>query len=173
MKVESPQFTEQDVRGFVTDYFEHERALLIGRLEDVVEQTDKLAARIVETAAPESDSWRPAETLAHMVTSAGYFGWLIYQVASKKGDVGDVLGMLKMRDVVSNDAAQSPPETLAKQLRESIERTIGFVRSVPYEDLRTTFDYVGMPMSAEDVIRIPLCSHLESHIEQIRSALDG
>ena len=171
MKLESPQFTIEQIQSFVTDYFDHERDLLVSRLRKIVEQVDMLVSSVPEGPAGDDVGWSPVETLAHMVTSSQYFGWLAHQVASKKGDPGDILEMLKLRDVVSGEAAQLPVETLSDQFRENIERTIRFIEKTPFEDLRTRFDYVGRDMTAEDLIRIPLCAHLESHIEQIRAAL--
>jgi hypothetical protein len=171
MKVESPQFTAEEIQGFVTDYFDHEKALLVDRLRNIVDEVDSLASSVPDGSTGDDVSWSPVETLAHMVTSSQYFGWLAHQVASKKEELGDILEMLKLRDVVSGEAAQLPVETLNKQFRQNIERTIRFIEKTPYEALRTKFDYVGLELSVEDLIRIPLCSHLESHIEQIRASL--
>lgn len=170
MKVESPKFTESDIAAFFTDYMEHERGLLIERLRAIMEQTESLVPKIESQDPSDGDSWNAIETLAHMATSSQFFGWLANQVASKK-DVGDVTQMIRMRDVVGAQAAQLSADELAKQLRDNLERTIKFLETVDYDDLRTTFDFVGRKVTAEDAIRIPLCAHLETHNEQIRSAL--
>ena len=170
MKVESPEFTNDDIASFVTDYFEHERGLLIARLRAIIEDTESLVPRIESQGSSEGDSWNAIETLAHMATSSQFFGWLANQVASKK-EVGDVTEMIRMRDVVGAQAAQLPADELAKQLRDNLDRTIKFLETVDYDDLRTTFDFVGRKLTAEDAIRIPLCAHLETHNDQIRSAL--
>ena len=171
MKVESPSFTEQDVAGFLTDYYEQERGLLIARIRKIIEDTDALLPSITDQGKTNGDSWNALETLAHMATSTQFFGWLASE-ASKKGDeTGDPLEMIKMRDIVGNQAIELPIEELAKQLRGNLERTIQFIEKVDYEDLRKTFNFVGHRLSGEDVIRIPLCGHMESHIEQIRAVL--
>jgi hypothetical protein len=171
MKVESPSFTEKDVSGFLTDYYEHERGILIARLKKVIEDTEALLPSIVDQGKTNGDSWNALETLAHMATSSQFFGWLASEV-SKKGDgTGDPLEMIKMRDIVGNQAVELPIEDLAKQLRENLERTISFIQRVDYQNLRRTFNFVGHRLSGEDVIRIPLCGHMESHISQIREAL--
>ncbi|MCA1839370.1 MAG: DinB family protein [Actinomycetota bacterium] len=170
MLQESPAFTKSDIAAFVTDYFEHERSLLIERLSKVVEETVAIAKRIQERPSPTDDSWSASETLAHMVTSSQYFGWLIHQIATKQ-EPGDILSMLQMRDAASSQAVNQPIDDLVDQFRTNIERTIAFIEKVDYLELRATFDYVGIQMTGEDLVRIPLCSHLESHIEQMQEAL--
>lgn len=172
MRVESPEFTEADVRSFVTDYYERERNILIERLRRIPDEVDSLVNRIEGRKKNDREDWGAGEILAHMASSAQYFGWLTHQAATKQ-DVGDILQMIRLRDVAIGDLSQQAPDELAKQLRESVERTIEFLEKVPYEDLRRTFDYVGLPMSGEDLIRIPLCSHLEGHIDQIEESLEA
>lgn len=171
MKVESPEFTEADIAGFLTDYYEHERGLLITRLERIMEETEALIPSIKSQTASNGDSWNAVETLAHMATSSQFFGWLANEVSQKGDETGDPIEMIRMRDIVGNQAAELPVEELAKLLQENLERTIKFIEKVPYEDLRKSFNFVGTRLSGEDLIRIPLCAHLESHIEQAREAL--
>lgn len=171
MKVESPSFTQKDVAGFLTDYYENERRLLISRIQKIIEDTEALLPSITDQGKTNGDSWNALETLAHMATTSQFFGWLASEVSKKGDETGDPLEMIKMRDIVGNQAVELPIGELAKQLRENLERTIKFIGKVGYEDLRKTFNFVGHRLSGEDVIRIPLCGHLESHIEQIREAL--
>lgn len=171
MEIESTQFTEADIKGFLTDYLEQERKHLIARLRKVIEDTESLAPALVARTNSNGGSWSGVETLAHMMVSAGFFGWLVHEIATKQQTDVDLLGMLQLRDVTGVEAAQQPPDALVEQFRESIERTIRFLESVPYENLRTPFKYIFQEMTAEDLVRIPLCSHLEEHIEQIRETL--
>lgn len=170
MKSESPAFTSQDVAAFVTDYLDRERGTLVARLRRVLDEVDTLVSQIALKTDGSDESWNPTEVLAHMTTTSAFFGRVANMVASKK-EVGDLLPMLQMRDAVTSDAAQQGAPALAQQLRESVERTIAFVEKTDPMDLRSTFDYMGIQMTAEDLIRIPLCAHLESHVEQIREAL--
>lgn len=170
MKLESIEFTDETIDGFIGDYFESERKLLIDRLRRVLDETDELAPSIKPSDSPDN-SWNAVETLAHMATTAQFFGWLASHVASKKEMEGSLTEMLKLRDVVSNDAAQMPVEELVNELRKNLEQTISFLETVGYDDLRTPFQYVGRTMTGEDLIRVPLCAHLESHVAQIREAV--
>jgi len=169
MKDESTGFTREDVQAIVSDYFGHEKEKLVDRLKKIADDVDELTASITSQGGSPAE-WSPVETLAHMVTSSQYFGWLAHQVAVKKGDSGDIFEMLKMRDAVTSQAADQPADVLSKQLRDNLERTSAFVEKVSVDDLRTKFDYVGRELTVEDLIRIPLCAHLESHIDQIRDS---
>lgn len=172
MKIESTEFTTEDIHGFVDDYLETERKLLLARLREIITQTEALLPSLESPAESSGESWNAIETLAHMATTSNFFGWLVHEVATKEEvDTSGILEMIKLRDIVTTDAVQLPPEALVKQLRDNVEKTIEFVETVPYADLRKTFDYVGRTMSAEDILRIPLCGHLESHIEQMRNAI--
>jgi hypothetical protein len=171
MKMESVEFTDETIDGFIGDYFEVERKLLIDRLRRVLDETDELAQSIKPTEEGSGDSWNALETLAHMATTAQFFGWLANQVASKKELEGNLIEMLKLRDVVSNDAAQMPVDELVTELHKQVDQTISFLETVDYDDLRTPFQYVGRTMTAEDLVRVPLCAHLESHVAQMREAI--
>lgn len=171
MKIESIEFTEADIDSFITDYFELERKQLIERLGSIIEETEALVSSIEGRSESAEEEWSATETLAHIAISARFFGWLVHEIATKKEVAADIVELLKLRDVAGVDAAQLPPDVLAKQVRENIERTIAFIEKVPYEDLRTTIEYVGRNMTAEDLLRIPYITHLEDHVDQIRKAL--
>ena len=171
MKLESPEFTDEDIAGFLTDYFDTERQLQIARLRKIIQDTESLVPAIEGRNQDGGDDWNAVETLAHMATTAQFFGWLANEVATKKVVEGNITEMLKLRDIVISDASQQAPEALVKDLRDNIERTIGFLETVDWADLRTPVDYVGFTMTGEDFIRIPLCGHLEGHLAQIKNTL--
>lgn len=171
MKIESTEFTEEDIGGFLTQYFEVERNHLTARLKAIVEETDALVSSIEARSESAEREWSAIETLAHMALTARFFGWLVHEIATKKEVESDILDMLKLRDVAGTDAARLPPDELAKQVRENIRRTIAFLETVPYDDLRTPIKYVGRDMTAEDLLRITYCGHLEDHVDQIRKAI--
>lgn len=170
MKIESTEFTEDDIYGFVSQYFELERKNLIRRLEAVADETDALVPAIEERSESAEREWSAIETLAHMAISAQFFGWLVHEVVTKDFE-GDVHEMLRLRDVAGSDAAQLSPDVLAKQVRDNIERTVAFIEKVPYDDLRVSIRYGGREMTAEDALRISYINHLEDHVDQIRKAI--
>lgn len=169
MATPSDAFTAQDIQGFVTDYLEQEKRHLIARLRTISDQVTSLAGQVTPGDGAQ-EGWDALEVLAHMATSSQYFGWMTSKVLKGEG-TGEILQMLRMRDTVNAQAAAQGAEKLTAQLSENLERTIALVESTEPMDLRKTFDYVGMPMSAEDLVRIPLCAHLETHIEQMKERL--
>lgn len=169
MATESEAFTATDVQGFVTDYLEREKQHLIQRLRTISDQVSALAAQ-VGSADGVDQGWNALEVLAHMATSSQYFGWMANRVI-KGEDTGEILQMLQMRDTATQQAVTQGAEELAAQLAKNLARTIGMIEVADPMDLRKTFDYVGVPMSAEDLVRIPMCAHLETHIEQMKAAL--
>lgn len=170
MKIESTQFTDEVFDSFVTDFFDVERRILLDRLRNIVTTVNELVPSIKEGTSGQ-DNWSATETLAHMATSAQFFGWLVHEIATKKDVEIDILDTLRIRDIAVSEAAKQPAAELARQLKDSITLTSKFVESVAFDDLRTPFKYLSREMTAEDLVRIPLCAHLESHVEQIRRAV--
>lgn len=171
MKIESTEFTQEDFDSFVEQYLIHEREHMKDRLTKVVDEIDSLVPAIEGRTAGDEQAWSATETLAHMATSAQFFGWMVHEIATKREIAGDIMEMLKLRDVAGSDAAQKPPSELAKQLRETIERTLSFIDGVSVDDLRNSIKYLSREMTAEDILRVLFCGHLEEHVIQIREAL--
>lgn len=171
MKIESSEFTEEDIGGFTTDYFDLERKHLIARLKKIADETDALVPTIEARTDSAEQEWSAVETLAHMAMSAQFFGWLVHQLATQKEIEGDINELLKLRDVTLVEGAKLPVDVLGKQLRENIERTIEFLEKVPYDDLRNSVRYGGREMTGEDTLRISYINHLEDHLDQIRKTL--
>jgi hypothetical protein len=170
MEMESLSFTAADYDEVVGDYFERERSHLIERLRRVVEETETAAPRLEGRAQSSDGSWNGLETLAHMAITAQFFGSLIPMIAAGK-EVGDPIEVMKLRDPAIADAVALPPEVLAKQLRENVEKTIEFLETVPYDDFRKRITFGSRQLMAEDFTRISLCHHLEDHLEQMREAI--
>ncbi|MGH9194777.1 MAG: hypothetical protein ACRD1T_03445 [Acidimicrobiia bacterium] len=171
MKIESTEFTPDVFDSFIEQYLTHEREHVKGRLLKVVEEVESMLPAIESRSAAAEEKWSANETLAHMAVSTQFFGWLVHQVAKQEEIQGDIVEMLRMRDVAGSDASQKPSAELAKQLRDSIERTISFAGSVSVDELRNSIKYLSRDMTAEDILRIPLCGHLEEHVEQLREAV--
>lgn len=171
MKIESPELTEDDFHEIIGGYFERERQSLIERMGGIVEATEALATSLEGDQPSAGDDWNAMETLAHMATSAQFFGWVIYQAAKGNEIEAQMLELMRLRDQTIVDAAPLPAAELAGQVREAIERTIGFVGKVPYDQFRTTITFSGRKLSAEDFTRVSLIHHLEGHLEQMRAAI--
>jgi DinB family protein len=172
MIIESPSFTEATYHDVVGAYFERERGELIARLRRVAEDTDALVPEVEGPVRSAEGSWNALETLAHMAISAQFFGWAIQEAAQGHEVGAEMLDLMKLRDPAIVDALDRSPAELAGEVREGLERTIGFLEAVPYDDLRTSIAFCGRRLSAEDFTRISLAHHLEDHLEQMREALE-
>jgi hypothetical protein len=170
MKLESLSFTAADYDEVVEDYFERERGDLLDRLERVPDAVESLIPLLEERRESGHDGWNAHETLAHMAIAGQFFAGLVHMIVENQ-DVGDPIEAMKLRDVAIADAVEMGPSVLALQLRDSIERTLKFLRSVPYDDLRKGIQFGSRQMTAEDFVRISLCHHLEDHVDQMRQAL--
>src|SRR5918996_701088 len=128
MKMESLSFTAATYDEVVGDYFERERSHLIERLRRVVGETERAMLDLGGRPRSSGESWNALETLAHMAITAQFFGSLIHLIAVGQY-VGDPIEVMKLRDPAIADAVQLPPEVLAKQLRENVEKTIEFLET--------------------------------------------
>ncbi|MCA1727459.1 MAG: DinB family protein [Actinobacteria bacterium] len=173
MKIESPAFTEETYDMVVGGYFERERAQLLSRLRAIIEETEAVVPELEGREHPIGEDWTPVETLAHIAQAAQFFGWLIHQVASKSEVPPNLLDLLNLRDPAMVESSKLEPAELAGQARTALERTIGFLQTVPYDDLRTPFTFGTRQLTAEDVARISVAHHLEDHLEQLRAGLAG
>ncbi|MEX2458717.1 MAG: DinB family protein [Actinomycetota bacterium] len=172
MKIESPTFTEDDYHEVIGGYFERERRHLIERLRAIAEKTVDLAAQLDGNDPSAGDDWNATETLAHVATTAQFFGWVVHEVTRGHDIAARMLDLMRLRDPLIVDMVQQSPRTLAQQVRESIDRTVAFLEDVPYDRFRTTIEFAGRALSAEDFTRVSLVHHLEDHLEQMHGAME-
>jgi hypothetical protein len=171
MRIESTSFTDADYDAIVEGYFERERAQLIERLRRIPDEVDALVPALDTYERSDAAEWNPIETLAHMAIGTQFFGWAIHEVASGDDVGGQMLELMNLRDPSMIDALQNPPDVLAKQVRDGIDRVTAFLETVPYDDLRNRVQFASRELSAEDFTRISLAHHLEDHLEQMRAGL--
>jgi hypothetical protein len=171
MRIESTSFTDADYDAIVEGYFERERRMLIERLRALPDQVDELVPSLDGVGRSDEQAWNALETLAHMAIGVQFFGWAIHEVSQGKDIGAHIQEMIKLRDPSMIDALQQPPEVLAKQFRDGVERTSTFVETVPFDDLRNAVTFGSRQLSAEDFTRISLVHHLEDHVEQMRAAI--
>ena len=176
MKIESPSFTQVDLQGFLDETRETERRHLVARLESLDARLDTLAPRLeaepVDTQ--HGDGWTAHEVLAHMAVLSKFYGVVAYRIGSGKETRFNLPEFVSLRDVVGEQAAQEPVTELLKQLRESHERTLQWLRGATAADLErraTTAMDRDPEMTAGEVVRLVLCAHLEQHLDQLEEAL--
>jgi hypothetical protein len=175
MKLESPSFTDADLDRFLDETWRYEIELLARRLEAVSDRLTGLAARMAdapEPAAGDAEAWSANETLAHVASLSRYYGALAYKVARGDPQV-EWLNDVRGRDVNANElATHATPAELVAAAQTAHRRTVEWLRSASTSDLtRRERIGEGRTFSAEEIIRLSLCAHLEQHVEQIERAL--
>jgi len=160
-----------DVKAFMSTYRERERNFLADRLQRV---SDRLAAiaRQVTAQQNEGAEWNAHEVLAHLAVVSKFYGVLVHRIASGKLPDVNLLEAVNQRDSVGKQMAQLEPADLLRIALADHQRTITTLRTADPESLRQTARVdAETTMTAEEVARLPLITHLEMHIEQLEKLL--
>lgn len=177
MRIESPAFTEREIRSFLDEFGDHERRRLADRLEADSKRLAELAGSLSapspsgDGSAP-GDEWSAQEVLAHIAVLSKFYGVLTYQVGSGKMSEFDLLPQVKDRDVAGQQLSSLPPDQLLAFARRDHQRTVAYLRSADYEAMqRRVVLSNGFSMSAGEIAQLPLCAHLEIHLDQLERTL--
>ena len=171
MKIESPAFTLDDVRTFMSTYLDRERNILADRLQHASDRLATLAPRIKAEAGGERD-WNAHELLAHLAVLSKFYGVLVHRVSTGQIPNMDLLEAVHLRDTVGHQMSQLEPADLVRMTLADHERTIKTLREAEPESLRRSADLgEGITMTAEEIARLPLISHLELHLDQLEKLL--
>ena len=172
MKLESHAFTVDDVKGFMDTYLDRERNLLADRLQNASDRIKALAPRVKSEPSDEA-SWNAHELLAHLAVLSKFYGVLVHRISTGKPLNMDLLQAVQMRDAAGKQMSELEPQELLRQITADHERTIAALRATDPMDLRRSAELGdGITMTAEEVARLPLISHLELHVEQLEKMLD-
>ena len=172
MKIESPAFTMDDIRTFMSGYRDRERNLLADRLQRVSERIAELGPTVQRAIDDEHAEWNAHEILAHIAVVSKFYGVLVHRIASGKLDDMNLLEAVNMRDAAGKQMAELDPEELARIAMADQQRTIKTLREMDSDSLRKSARVDGgTSMTAEEVARMPLVSHLEMHVEQLQQML--
>lgn len=172
MKIESPAFTMEDIRTFMSGYRDRERNLLADRLQLVSERVAELGPRVQRVVDEDNAEWNAHEILAHIAVVSKFYGVLVHRIASGKLDEMNLLDAVNMRDAAGRQMAELEPEEIARQSVSDQQRTIKALREMDASSLQKSARLDdGTSMTAEDVARMPLVSHLEMHVEQLERML--
>jgi hypothetical protein len=171
MKIESPAFTMEDVTAFMHSYRDRERLVLADRLQRVSDRLTELAPAIHAKPGDESE-WNAHEILAHLAVVSKFYGVLVHRVSTGQLPELNLLEAVNLRDPAGKQMAQlEPPELLEMTLADHA-RTIKTLRNADPESLRKSVRVAdGTTMTAEEIARLPLVTHLEMHIEQLEKIL--
>jgi hypothetical protein len=194
MKNESTTFTETDLQTFLDEMIDHDRVALADRLQRA---SDRLAeygplvsrghgqpgsASGAGSAMPDvprgdvlpqqGGAWSAHEVLAHIVVLSKFYGVIFHKVSSGKMTELDLLNNVGLRDAMDEQMAQLEPQELLRMALEDHARTIKGIRAADVASMQrlVTIDG-GETMTAEQIARLTLISHLELHIDQLARAL--
>ena len=170
MKLESPDFTALNVEAFLAEMLDHERHRLADRLEA---DSARLAA-LVQAGVHDrrdGDAWSGQQVLAHIVVLSKFYGMLTSQVGAGKLTEVDLLGAAQARDVAADPLLTLPPEKLLSLAQRDHQRTVAYLRNTNGMDLARRANVLGsFTLSAQEIATLPLCAHLELHLEQLEGA---
>ncbi len=171
MKIESPAFTLDDVKAFMDTYLDRERNILADRLQRASDRVAALAPRIQSEPSSETD-WNAHELLAHLAVLSKFYGVLVHRISTGQPVNMDLLQAVQLRDGAGKQMSELAPAELARMIAVDHERTIKALRTTEPMNLRRTAELGdGITMSAEDVARLPLVSHMEMHVEHLEELL--
>jgi|GEM_PF-785540 len=121
---------------------------------------------------PPPIAWSAHEVLAHIVVLSKFYGVIFHKVSSGKMTELDLLNNVGLRDAMDEQMAQIEPGELIRMALEDHARTIKGLRGADAASMRRVVKVDrGETMTAEEVARLPLISHLELHIDQLMRAL--
>ena len=170
MKIESPGYTMSDLYVFLDEIQDHDRILLADRLERASARLAQLGPRVV--AGSGDGEWSDHELLAHIAVLSKFYGVLVHRISSGKMTELNLLENVGLRDVAGEQMAQIEPAELLKAALADQARTLELLRSAAPSSLRRAAKLEdGRMMTADEVARLPLISHLEMHVDQLEKAL--
>lgn len=171
MKIESPTFTAEDVKAFMNTYLERERNVLADRLQRVSERLGVLGPQVKAESSDDAE-WNAHEILAHLAVVSKFYGVLVHRIASGKLSEMNLIEAVNLRDPTGRQMSQLDPSELVRMTLADQERTINTLRTLDPASLRRSARVDGdMTMTAEEVARLPLITHLEMHLEQLEKML--
>ena len=179
MRIESPAFTEREMWSFLDEIVDFERRRLADRLEADSARLTKLVLGnpwdIPSPAGGGSGSgpeWNAHDILAHIVVLSKFYGVLVSRVGSGKLSELELLPQVKDRDVAGEQLSSLTPDQLLAFAQRDHQRTIAYLRSADAEAMRRrAVLYEGFSLSAEEIASMPLCAHLEIHLDQLERTL--
>ena len=174
MRIESPDFTEREILGSLDEFRDHERQQLANRLEADSKRLAELVGNIPSTSerGAAGDEWTAREILAHIAVLSKFYGVLTYQVGSGKTTELDLLSQVRDRDLAGEQMSSLPAEQLLAFAQRDHQRTIAYLRSADATAMqRRAIFWDGLSMSAWEIAQLPLCAHLEMHLDQLARTL--
>jgi hypothetical protein len=174
VRIESPAFTEREMRGFLDEIVDHERHRLADRLEADSARLGELAATLAlpQSGREHTEDWSGQEILAHIVVLSKFYGVLTSRVGSGKVSQIELLEAVQSRDPAGEQLSSLPPDQLLAMAQRDHQRTTAYLRGADATAMRRRVVlYEGFSMSAAEIAQMPLCGHLEIHLDQLERTL--
>ena len=160
-----------DVRGFMETYLDRDRQILAERLQRISDRVAELGPRIQLQSGGDGE-WSAHEILAHLAVVSKFYGVLVHRIAAGKLEDLNLLEAVNMRDAAGKQMSELEPAELVRMTLADHERTIKTLRTTSTSSLRRSARADdGTTMTAEEVARLPLVTHLEMHLEQLEKVL--
>jgi hypothetical protein len=172
MTNDSTTFTATDLQGFLDEMIDHDRLALADRLQRASERLAEYGQLVTAGESERGGAWSAHEVLAHIVVLSKFYGVIFHKVSSGKMTELDLLNNVGLRDAMDEQMAQIEPKELIRMALEDHARTIKGLRAADAASMRRAVKVDGgETMTAEEVARLTLISHLELHIDQLMRAL--
>jgi hypothetical protein len=169
VRLESPTFTDREMRGFLDEVTNRERERLADRLEAASERLSQLVERGVNAEDGGEPGWNGHEVLSHVAVLSKFYGMLTYQVGSGKISEVELLQQVQNRDIAGEQLSALSDGELLAIIQRDHQRTIAYLRSADAAAMkRRARLYEGFSMSALELASLGLCSHLEIHLDQLQ-----
>jgi hypothetical protein len=163
-----------DLRAFMASYRDRERNLLADRLQNVSDRVAKLGPQVDDAANDDDPEWNAREILAHIAVVSKFYGVLVHRIAGGKLDDMNLLEAVNMRDAAGRQTAELNPGELVSQTLTDHQRTLKTLRESDVDSLKRSARIDdGTSLTAEEVARLPLITHLEMHVDQLEKILTG
>ncbi len=172
MRIESTEFTGERVVAFLDELFNLDRQELVARLRRASARLELLGSLMSGRQDPVGDGWTPLEILAHIAVLSKFYGVLTYRIATAQISEVDFLAEVKKRDVLGHELSQRSAEELVEMALIDHKKTIDFMLGADAELLRRKCQIgAGRWLTAEEVARVALCTHLEQHLDQLERSV--
>jgi hypothetical protein len=172
MKIESPEYAQSDLTTFLDEMQGHDQQVLADRLQRASQRLAEIAPRVT-AARGGGDEWSAVEVLAHIAGLSKFYGVVVHRMVSgKMTDLNLLIQAAQMRDGSIDEMAGQEPGELLRMTLADHERTIKELRTADAAALRRAAPLPeGGTMTAEEVARLPLISHIEMHLDQLEKSL--
>jgi len=171
MQTESAAFTAADLPRFFSEIQVFDTRNTAERLTRANARVHDLAGRIPDVAPTDSPEWNAKEVLAHIAVLSRAYGVFGYMVAKGKLPELPLEAVITQRDVVGAEMAAKPVAEIVDEIDRQNQRTLKFLAEATTEELRRTVKVEYGEVTAEYLIRLPLVSHFEQHLDQLEAAL--